>query len=308
MASYIIDSCPICENTAYFTIGPCDSGDVNIENKPKKSVIAKCKECNSIYVNPMPIWSEKDFNALYNSAEEYFHPTDAWQSIRKKDIVERRFRCIGKHIRTKNKNSLEIGAGIQAYMAKYVAMKGWEVTVQEPSTAFFEILKEENPSFKIVNTEFLRMNSSSKYALIYIDSVLEHVPNPHEYLKKSFDLLEEGGILYFISPIEHSFKNWFKTTILRQRPVPYICPYTLSFHVIGFSKKSIRILAKKSGLKLVKHIRRYDYDWLHILNRKESILKYPVAIFFYFIDLFGWGCNQEILLRKEKQTKLSLNN
>jgi 2-polyprenyl-3-methyl-5-hydroxy-6-metoxy-1,4-benzoquinol methylase len=299
MPQFIFNKCPICNSESYKPIGVCDLGPFEIE-KYTDSQIVKCADCDTIYVNPLPIWSEEDFSVLYSTDSNYFTQSEKWTKIREKDIVEYRFRQIEKRLKNKNKTLLEGGAGIQAYMAKYLSKLGWDITVQEPSPSFIEILKTNYPSFQVIDSGFLEINTQKKYSLIYLDSVMEHVVNPLDYARKCADLLEDGGIFYFISPNEHSFSNWAKTLInkLLGRPVGYLCPYKDSFHLIGFSQKSIEILAKKSGLKIVRYIRRRDFTWFHTLERRNFLIKYPLALFLYLIDLIGYGNNQEIMLEK----------
>jgi hypothetical protein len=113
-------------------------------------------------------------------------------------------------------------------------------------------------------------------------------------------MLESGGLFFFISPIEHSFTGLVKNTVKRilGKPCAYLCPYTCSFHLIGFSKKGIKLLAKESGLEVVKHVRRYDYAWLNMTEKYSVAVKMVAAPVLYFADLVGWGCNQEIVMRK----------
>ncbi|MFV0468927.1 MAG: class I SAM-dependent methyltransferase, partial [Dysgonomonas sp.] len=282
-------------------LGKADLGTVPIE-KPENTQIVKCKNCKAIYVTPMPIWNKTDFDKLYNNADTYFPESDKWLKMRETEIVENRFRRIQKAIRTEDKVLLEMGAGIKAFMAKYLYKKGWNVVLQEPSVEFSKVLKVENPSFDLITDLFFDIDSKNKFSLIYIDSVMEHVANPVDYVKKSAELLKSGGILYFISPNEHSFRNWARTIMKNMKGdkiSAYLCPYNIPYHLIGFSRKSIEILADESGLELVKHIHRYDYDWFHLIKNKHNILKYPVSALLYFVDLVGWGCNQEIILRKK---------
>ena len=300
MPEFIRNKCPICQHEKFTKIGKPDFGTVDI-NKPKETNIVKCKKCKTIYVNPIPIWTKEDFCKLYNDVDEYFPQSEKWVNKRKHHIVRKRFDLLSRYLKITNHNMLEVGAGIQAFMARYLSRKGWIVEIQEPSETFAMELKRCYPQFNIISSDFLEMNEDKKFSLVYIDSVLEHVANPGDYLKKCAGLLEPGGILYTISPHEHSFRNLIKTFRNKRKgkPVGYLCPYTVSFHLIGFSKKGMKMLADKANLELVKCIRRDDYDWFHTLINKKTIFKYPEALFWYLIDWIGWGTNQEFILRKK---------
>ena len=301
MPAFITNQCPVCESHNYSVIGKADLGTIELANKPDKSEIVKCKNCKTIYVNPFPVWDIEDFAILYNN--DYFPPADNWTEMREHVNTKRRFERIKKFLdTTENKNLLEFGAGIQAFMAKYLSKQGWKIDIQEPSEDFSKTLKEIYPQFTVITSNFLDINTQKKYSLIYADSVLEHVHNPVEYIHKSAQMLSPGGILYLVFPHEHSLKNWGRTLLskIKGNPVGYLAPYKNPYHLIGFSRKGIKIMAEKAGLQLLKHIKCEDYEYFHFLNRKKGLLKYPVACILYLADLIGWGTNQEIVLKKNK--------
>jgi 2-polyprenyl-3-methyl-5-hydroxy-6-metoxy-1,4-benzoquinol methylase len=301
MPQFIYNTCPICSSKSFSDIGECSLGTVNIE-KPEKMHAVKCKNCHTIFANPLPVWNKEDFAELYNAS--YIPALDTTSTvIRERIIPQRRFREIEKHLQTKNKEFLEFGAGIQAFMAQYLFQKQhWNIELQEPSQEFAIALRKSFPQAKVNDTDFLDMDSSKRYSLIYSDSVLEHVPNPIDYIQKCADMLEPGGVLYFISPNEHSFRNWAST--LRKKAkgegVNYLRPFNIPYHLVGFSRKSIKIAAVKTGLALVKHTRRNDYEAVNFIKQQSGLLKYPVAFFLYLADCLGFGTNQEIILRKNK--------
>ena len=299
MPTFITNQCPVCENHKFSIIGKADLGTVMIPNKPDNSEIVKCKNCRTIYVNPFPVWNSEDFAILYNN--DYFLEADKWTEIRMHFNPKLRFERIRKFLMTGNKNLLEFGAGIQAYMAKYLNKQGWNIDIQEPAEDFSKILKEMYPQFNVITSDFLNMNTQTKYSLIYADSVLEHVHNPIDYLQKSAQMLDSGGVLYLVFPNEHSLKNWGHSFLnkIKGKPVKYLSPYKNPYHLIGFSRKGIKIMAEKAGLQFLRHIKGEDYEYFHFLKRKKGLWKYPVACILYLADLIGWGTNQEIILRKK---------
>ncbi|GHV09709.1 hypothetical protein FACS1894162_0880 [Bacteroidia bacterium] len=300
MAQFIYNTCPVCGNKSFSVLGNCDLGIANIE-KPEKLQAVKCKACKTIFANPLPVWSKEDFAELYNTS--YVPAIGDWSGIRESRTPQRRFQEIEKYIQTNNKELLEFGAGIQAFMAEYLyKTEKWHIELQEPSKEFSEILRTAHPQFTITDGDFLDMNTEKKYSLIYSDSVLEHVPNPIDYIQKCADMLEPGGVLYFISPNEHSLWNWLSTQRkrIKGKGVNYLRPFNIPYHLVGFSRKGVKIAAAKTGLTVVKHSKKNDHVAENILHPKSGILKYPAALIFYLADLLGYGTNQEIILRKEK--------
>jgi len=302
MPDFSYDTCPVCKSIIFKKIGKIED-TLNNGLQPHNSEIVKCSNCDLIFVNPLPIWDNNDFATLYN--EKYFNleknpGKGKWLKIREHKNIYERFNRINKYLKSEKNSLLEIGSGIYAFMCKSLLQKGWDVTAQEPSKKLSEQLQHYYPDMKVITEDYLTLDEHTRYSLIYADSVFEHVHNPGEYITKSASLLEAGGILYFISPNEHSLLNYLVTLInrLRGKSVHYLSPYKSPYHLIGFSKKSLEILASESGLQLIAYIKRYDYIWFHILERKKNPLKYPVALLFYLIDRCGWGANLEIILKK----------
>lgn len=79
----------------------------------------------------------------------------------------------------------------------------------------------------------------------------------------------------------------------------YISPYVLPYHLLGYSKKGVKILAEKSGLELLEYIKKYDYFWYQAKNGKNP-LRYIKVIVYWLMDALGYGMNLEIVLRKKK--------
>ena len=205
MTTYKKDECPVCGQTKYAVIGKIKDENPPV-SIPEGSATVRCKNCRLIYVNPMPYWDDDDFTKLYN--DEYFQhlKEDAkWYNERKNVIPQKRFRRIEPKIKSDKRKLLEIGAGENAFMCRYLMSKGWDVTAQEPSSAFAEKLRKID-GIKI-DTAAVK-DLEGEYSLIYADSVLEHVPNPVEYYLKLAELLAPGGVLYTISPNEYSTYNF----------------------------------------------------------------------------------------------------
>ena len=116
MAEFIFNKCPVCQSEKFTKIGNPDPGTVDI-NKPSETQIVKCRNCKTIYVNPMPIWTKEDFSKLYNNVEDYFSVVSKSSDLKEKVTIERRFNSISQFLETTNQNYFEIGAGVHALIA-----------------------------------------------------------------------------------------------------------------------------------------------------------------------------------------------
>jgi SAM-dependent methyltransferase len=104
-----------------------------------------------------------------------------------------------------------------------------------------------------------------------MDSVLEHLIIPLEYLKELNKILKPGGVVYIGVPNEDSLLNDFRKIVFRitgkGELSEKIKPFEPSYHVAGFTKKSLRIAAWKANLKIL--------DIINFAARFE-FMKYPL--------------------------------
>lgn len=137
---------------------------------------------------------------------------------------------------------------------------------------------------------------------IYADSVLEHVPDPNPYFDKISELLEPGELLYFVSPNEYSLGNVLVTLRNRSRSgnARMLCPYTGSYHLIGYSKRAVDLVGRRVGLRLVRFARERDFEWWHVLRRgPRSPGRYARAGAAFAANALGLGTNLEIAMRRD---------
>ena len=90
---------------------------------------------------------------------------------------------------------------------------------------------------------------------IYMDSVLEHLFDPVDYLIKLKRIIKVGGLIYCAVPNEDSLFNDIKKLLntlsgrgnISERTEPFVSPY----HVSGFTKKSLHIAALQLDFQTV---------------------------------------------------------
>ena len=319
MPNFFFNICPCCNDDHFFYLDKVDNGMVKVE-KPKETYVVQCNNCGMFYCNPLPEWNESDFYELYSS--EYF-PQEQFSDIidakcrskREKARIynaQRRYSYVKKYlndsIKDNNYKILEFGAGIQPWFSLLLAKKGYKVSIQEPSKSFALVLKQKY-NFNIIEESFTSISAehNSTYRLIFSDSVMEHVHNPVDYMKKCADLLEPGGVYFFTTPAINSFKdivyNCIRKMIGTNKKYANISPYVEPYHVIGFSKKSLQIMAEKAGLKLVRSVRCHDGEYWKIWeDKKFNIFVIPLVIFcsfiLWFADKLGLGTNRELIFQK----------
>jgi len=301
MTKYVKDKCPVCEYSEYVVIGKVNEALPPI-SIPDDSTIVKCKNCKLIYVNPMPYWDENDYSKLYD--ETYFSYINSdmrkkWFDIRQNVIPVKRFERISKQLKSNKNKLLEIGAGEYAFMCCYLSSKGWQAIAQEPSELYANKLR--SLGVKVETRGIKELDGENEYSVIFADSVLEHIPDPVPYYQKLAALLAPGGVIYTVSPNEYSVYNFLLNCISKIKGATphYIAPYTQPYHLMGFARESLEILAKRSGLTLISYNKIDDYMAFHALNSNNSaLIKYPLALLYFVSQSVGFGTNGEALFVK----------
>lgn len=207
--------------------------------------ILECKQCFMIFVDPDSI--EKNYKEQYE--KNISSPMDYYKAIESYDIrsFKERLIYLEKYFQ-KPKTLLEIGSNTGTFL-KTAVNKGWKVTGIEPNKKICNEFINNNKNIKIYNTFFDKKFVSKhkkKYDLIYSSDVIEHVPDPVEFMSLAKRLLKKDGFIVTITP---DFDN-ILSKLFQIKPTE---------HLIYLNRKNILELYKKSKLNIleVKNIHRY---------------------------------------------------
>jgi SAM-dependent methyltransferase len=243
--------CPICKSENFIFIG-----NPLISNKAQKVIkkdykVVKCLKCSFYFVNPPLELSESDWKYLYD--ETYFVENSKWFiNKRKLDCKERITKSAGF---TSNKidNFLDIGCG-EGYSLIEAKSKGWNVFGIDITDHRMESAKTSD--IKFIKADLINSNLPSDYFdVVYLDSVLEHVYNPSEYLLEIKRVLKKGGILYLGVPNEDSLFNDVRKILYKitgKNITEKIKPFQSPYHINGFNKSSLTFALNNAGFNITK--------------------------------------------------------
>ena len=281
------DYCPICSGQQFKIIG-----------KPKTNLISKsfinndynivqCRSCELYYVMPQITFSNDQWAKLYNS--EYFAEQSSWLVKKRIKELSERFNVFESFIAGNKKKItfLDVGVGEGKALSEGYR-RGWEVTG-------IDIVDNRIAEAKLDNIKFIKADllesplPEKYYDFIYVDSVLEHVLNPLEYLFKIKKLSADGGIVYIGVPNEDCLFNDVRKLMFRisgkfdlsEKIKPFDAPY----HVVGFNKTSLNFLFQKTQMK-VKKIRNFGrkFDFLsYKFNSKEFWINFLFLFPFEYV-------------------------
>lgn len=243
--------CPVCTSNDFRL-----QGNPFISNKVAQIIkldfkVVKCNNCSAYYVNPQINFSFKEWKYLYD--ETYFPPLSTWYAKKRSKDAKLRLNGIERYSSIEIKKFLDVGCG-EGFTITEAEKKGWDTYGLDITDHRIKGAKKD--SIKFINSDLLGAKLESDFFdAVYLDSVLEHVLNPLEYLNEIKRILRPGGILYIGVPNEDSLFNEFRKLyfrIISSNISEKIKPFQTPYHVIGFNKESLLFIISKVEFKVKK--------------------------------------------------------
>ncbi|MFK8011157.1 MAG: class I SAM-dependent methyltransferase [Marinicellaceae bacterium] len=232
-------SCPLCNQQNHQYIGE--------KNNYK---LVKCLSCDFIHVNPMPQ------STILEKLYDHYSQTDNYLKKLKKKIFTSRYKLkkLRKYLKSNHLKFLDVGCSIGAtveaahqlgFLATGIDLD--KVAIKEASTLF------PNNQFQTITTQDLAKNKNL-YDLIYCAEVVEHVPDPHEFISSLNSLMNKGSILYLTTPdaghrkVPKDFVSWNRVTPPE--------------HIGYFNRQTMTKLLEEHNFQIIK------YFWSHRANMR----------------------------------------
>ena len=225
--------------------------------------VAKCKACGAYYTRDR--LSEEEVNRLYTEDKYYTERcvaswTEEWLPSQHSELEH-----IERIVSSKGK-LLDIGCGGGAFV--YTAQnRGWEAFGVDLSQAGIDRARD----FWGLNEDIVScrniysMDSKKIYNVITTFHVLEHLYKPLPFLSKIQDLLVDDG-LFVVAVPNYGSVDARTDSVIRNTVMD------LPFHVIHFTPKSLEMLLRDNGFKVVRK-KFFPSQWLITLIKS---FKYPI--------------------------------
>ncbi|OGU67490.1 MAG: hypothetical protein A2W30_10755 [Ignavibacteria bacterium RBG_16_36_9] len=273
------DCCPICNSNKKKEIGLPRTNLISKKFVDREFKIVQCDYCQLYYVSPKIDFSSDQWSELYNS--EYFSNQSSWLVKKRKKELAERFDKARSLIENKNQRLryLDVGAGEGKGLLE-ANKRGWEATG-------IDIVDNRLQEAKLSGIKFIKSNllesdlPENHFDFIYVDSVVEHVLNPFEYLSKIKKLLSKGGVIYIGVPNEDCLFNSVRKLAFKvagkKNESEKIKPFDSPYHVIGFNNYSLKYFFEKVELTVLKK---------RNFGRKFDFLSYPPTSKSFWVSLF----------------------
>ena len=243
-------SCPLCEAENFTIIGKPKTNPLSKQFVDKTYKVVQCRNCEVYYVAPKISFTDDQWAQLYSN--EYFALQSNWLLRKRALELSKRFDNALNYLPKKEIKFLDIGTGEGKTLIEGVE-RGWDVTGIDIVDS--RIDEAKTGSIKFITAKFIEYEfPENQFDFIYLDSVLEHVLNPKEYLQKIKRILKVGGILYVAVPNEDSLFNDVRKivfSLLGKKNISVkIKPFDSPYHINGFNKKSLTYIFDKTNLKI----------------------------------------------------------
>ena len=170
----------------------------------------KCLDCGLVYQSPRPRYDDK---FLLDAYGEYFYYDENFQ------YDENSFRMWDKELHEilkydkKRTAILDIGSCMGEFLK--VARKYYTDCVGIEVAENMAKYTEDQLKLKVYVGSYVDIDFTEKFSCIHMSHVIEHIPNPQQWLQKTKAILEKDGILAMSVPNMNSLDRRFKLFLKR---------------------------------------------------------------------------------------------
>jgi len=201
-----VDTC-ICQNTSFHKISEQDRYGIPVG-------ASICDNCGLVFLTPricddfLSTFYERDYRKLYGSKDASDEAYLSRSLRRGESIVSF---LSGKNItESVDKVAVEIGCGVGGIL-RVIQNKGWSAVGCDYDADCIESAKESGINAFVGGIEEL-IDRKIKADLIILSHVLEHLPDPVDFLQNVKRILSRDGVIYLEVPgLLNSKVNFFKS-------------------------------------------------------------------------------------------------
>lgn len=224
----------------------------------------KCGNCGLIYSSPRPVYDQHFIDAAYALYYQYAENLQISDLDHVKESSYKMFQKEVAHIVQYDKKRtgvLDIGSGMGTFLLaakEYYTDNLAGLDVSEKMAAFVEKMV----GVKVHLKQFTEFIPERKFSLIHMSHVMEHIPNPNEWLQHAKKVLIDDGILVINVPNKMGFGYrlhhfFYKSGLKRQYSTSWNDPSRTPDHLFEPTVRSMKYLLDKNGYEVLEH---YSYS------------------------------------------------
>jgi 2-polyprenyl-3-methyl-5-hydroxy-6-metoxy-1,4-benzoquinol methylase len=216
----------------------------------------KCRQCGLIYQNPRPKYD----TSFVHDAYEYYaedilkNLSDPQKYLEEASVRDQYDDCIEEILKydTQATCILDVGAytGVFLHSALKRYPKAYGVDVSTRMAKFVE----EQTGVKVFLEKYEDIQTAERFSCIHMSHVIEHIPNPKDWLEQSKKLLTGGGVLVISVPnalaLSCHINILLKKTGLRKG---YWNPWRTPDHLYEPTVRSLVWFLKENGFDVLNY-------------------------------------------------------
>lgn len=229
-------------------------GDVLIEKEERQ--IIRCKQCG--YIHVYPLYNEKELEAFYENIYAESTPSYLW------------FEKVYNIKKWKQPGTvLDIGCWEGSQLESFMT-EGWQCTGTEINKKAASIASSKGLDIHQISIrELFEKFVGRKWDVINAAYILEHIPNPMEFLNRVKDYLETDGII--ILEVPNDFNPFQMAYISENKLIPYWI--ALPDHLNYFDKIGIENLVRRTGFNILRGETSFPMEMFLLMG--ENYLQDP---------------------------------
>ena len=218
-----------------------------------------CHHCTLVYQSPRPKYDQHFIDSAYASYYQFSEnlKLDGDTSVQHSSVnmFKEEVENLLKYDR-KRTNVLDIGSAMGTFLfaarPHYRNAIGLDVSEQMARFA------EKNTGATVYLQQFNQFNFPEKFSLIHMSHVIEHVPNPVEWLQHAKTILEEDGVLVINVPNKYSLAfrlqhAFYKLRLKQQFSSSWKDPTRIPDHLFEPNVKSMLMLLEANAYEVLEY-------------------------------------------------------
>lgn len=246
----IVKECPLCKSPRRKRLDQRVSRGIQITNHV-------CLTCGAVYLNPrmdageLETFYQEEYRRLYHGDAKPLEDALAVQQERAEAFL-----LFVKTNVSSIDRQLDIGSSGGLLLKVFQEQFGCQATGIEPGQAYRDYANQQGFT-TYASLEEMKSKNGARFDFISMSHVLEHLPDPVEYLSKlRDDLLVENGSLFIEVPNLYAHES-FEVA-----------------HLVSYSESTLRSVLQRAGFK-VKAIMKHGKPHSEILPIYLSIIAQP---------------------------------
>lgn len=221
----------------------------------------KCLDCGLIYQSPRPVFNDEFLEAAYGRYF-MFNPDYEYDSGKYNSFSDELDEIV--RFDPSADSILDVGSAmgdfLNAAKAYYKNVSGVEISKE------MALFSSNKLGVDVAVEKFEHLQGSKMYSCIHMSHVIEHIPNPQDWLVKAKELLKDDGVLLIAVPNMYSLTRRFKVFLKRigLRKGAWKESWRTPDHLFEPTLKSIKQFLSDNGFELLSC---YTY------SRKDMIAK-----------------------------------